>query len=933
GLEETEVLITYAPRDTGRDAGDLIVVSNSSTGQRTDIPIQTTFSGTELVIAPTPLEFVSLDGAPVSQSTRVTSLGTVPVTITGLFLSDDTDPEFSIATDTVNLPQLARGEFFDIEVVYTPEGGDSDLGTLVIQTDADNDAYREIEVPLAANQPTPEIVVSPPNISFGAVELNVETPQEVIAIENLGNAPLVIDRIALALAPPPTNDMYHLYDLPELPATLDPDAVLRFHVSYQPTEEGSHNTAVVIASNDPDEPMVNVPLSGRVRQPCIQVLPGSVDFGLVALDIESAHAQMQVINCGDLPVTVNEITIDDPGFDWAPVDAAMARADVELLPLSTMPIEVWYTNNGLPEGQRLDATLTVDNTSNEHPRIDVPLRVTGGGAPTCEVRLLPRRMDFGLVARGRNVTRELTMLNTGTGHCEIRNQTIEPPLMIPIPLPGFNEVRFILTGPAPNGRLGPGAEEPIEVTYRPNAFIGDSGKLVVTYWDPFRMEERRAEADLSGIGGESNIEVIPERLDFGRVTAGECASREERVTVYNTGIVNLCITDVHLDGDACDEFLIVDRPIADGDGCIIVTRASPAEVRLVYEPTNLGRDECDLVFDSDANDTPSLRVALVGEGIRERHQTDVFEQTSGRTVDVLFVVDNSGSMGEEQDNMRNNFARFIAGAQAFQNDYQLGIVTTDMDAATDQGRLQGEPRIMRRGPQVENQFADTVRVGTNGAGEEKGLEAAQKALSNPLAFDTGVACRADGDCVQPDACVEGFCGGYNRGFVREEAALEVVFVSDEDDFSSGALNFYVDFFKNIKGFRNEGRFHAHAIVGAENGQAHNCSSADGDASAGDRYVEVARQTHGGIYSICSNNFGVPLQQIGNQAFGLQVQFFLSRPAVRASVQVAVDGMRRNDGWDYDDPSNSVVFGEATVPQAGQTIQVDYEAQCFERRGG
>ena len=50
-----------------------------------------------------------------------------------------------------------------------------------------------------------------------------------------------------------------------------------------------------------------------------------------------------------------------------------------------------------------------------------------------------------------------------------------------------------------------------------------------------------------GIGGDSNISVIPSRLDFGSVTAGDCASREERVTVYNTGIVNLCITDVRLE--------------------------------------------------------------------------------------------------------------------------------------------------------------------------------------------------------------------------------------------------------------------------------------------------------------------------------------------------------------------------------------------------
>ena len=53
---------------------------------------------------------------------------------------------------------------------------------------------------------------------------------------------------------------------------------------------------------------------------------------------------------------------------------------------------------------------------------------------------------------------------------------------------------------------------------------------------------------------------------------------------------------------------------------------------------------------------------------------------------------------------------------------------------------------------------------------------------------------------------------------------------------------HVDFFKNIKGFRNEGLFHANAIVGANNGRAANCDSANGAADAGRRYVEVADRT-------------------------------------------------------------------------------------------
>ena len=110
----------------------------------------------------------------------------------------------------------------------------------------------------------------------------------------------------------------------------------------------------------------------------------------------------------------------------------------------------------------------------------------------------------------------------------------------------------------------------------------------------------------------------------------------------------------------------------------------------------------------------------MGEGVSTSRQVDEFVQTSGQTVDVLFIIDNSGSMQEEQDNLDANFSQFIQGAQQFQNDYQIGVVTTDMVDGNESGRLQG-PRIIRRGPNVENEFGSAASVGTSGAGDEQGL--------------------------------------------------------------------------------------------------------------------------------------------------------------------------------------------------------------------
>ena len=121
------------------------------------------------------------------------------------------------------------------------------------------------------------------------------------------------------------------------------------------------------------------------------------------------------------------------------------------------------------------------------------------------------------MARGRTVTRTLEVLNRGTGNCQITNQEVTAPLdiMLPIPIPGLNAVRFVITSPLPLGDIGPGALVPIEVTYRPEVFAVDQAKLKISYTNPYaeaEMAELVAEADLTGIGGASGISVIPGKI-------------------------------------------------------------------------------------------------------------------------------------------------------------------------------------------------------------------------------------------------------------------------------------------------------------------------------------------------------------------------------------------------------------------------------------
>ena len=193
--------------------------------------------------------------------------------------------------------------------------------------------------------------------------------------------------------------------------------------------------------------------------------------------------------------------------------------------------------------------------------------------------------------------------------------------------------------------------------------------------------------------------------------------------------------------------------------------------------------------------------------IPENIEEGILRQSNAKPVaaDILFVVDNSCSMEDEQENLARNFQNFISEI-AGTGDYRVGIITTDVSSdgqeqeglsSTNYGtdapyytsmspdrascRSAGialscfrgsdpSKRIVSSGQgsraQIET-FSQNVKVGSCGSGTEAGLEAVSRALNR-----MNIGC--------------------NRGFMRDEANLVVVVVSDEDDHSSRGVRTYVE---------------------------------------------------------------------------------------------------------------------------------------------
>jgi len=207
------------------------------------------------------------------------------------------------------------------------------------------------------------------------------------------------------------------------------------------------------------------------------------------------------------------------------------------------------------------------------------------------------------------------------------------------------------------------------------------------------------------------------------------------------------------------------------------------------------------------------------------------QQPEDLPADILLVIDNSGSMCEEQENLVENFfdpdcpitdldnvpddlrnpspekvqelsqsCGFIQILAAFDNEFRVGVITTDVGQCDNRfaiaeseahaqagficagqafpnwgrrpqrGCMQGAPGrdkkfIAKGDTDIGEAFTSTLdNIQTFGSGFERGLDAMEVFL--------------DGDSVRAPGCEDDL-----DNFIRQDARLIVIFVTDEDDCS------------------------------------------------------------------------------------------------------------------------------------------------------
>ena len=250
-------------------------------------------------------------------------------------------------------------------------------------------------------------------------------------------------------------------------------------------------------------------------------------------------------------------------------------------------------------------------------------------------------------------------------------------------------------------------------------------------------------------------------------------------------------------------------------------------------------------------------------------------------IDILWVVDRSGSMNKYD-------AELLAGLEAMllalpTSDWRLVIINADPDRAV-----------------VNNQFplvpGDTI------ADAEDMLTMIGSGF-----YEQGFNSVYEYIVLNP----------YSSTWMRPEAGLLVVFVSDEEEQSDIEYPNVSDFLGWYRTQKMGSVFMASIVT--HSAETSVCTSSPNPRDEGKRYMEATTALGGVVIDICDTDWSPGVTDATNSLDPYE-SITLTHEAEADSIRVFIDGALNHD-WYYESSTNTVHF--TVIPTSGQLVEVGY----------
>jgi len=280
-------------------------------------------------------------------------------------------------------------------------------------------------------------------------------------------------------------------------------------------------------------------------------------------------------------------------------------------------------------------------------------------------------------------------------------------------------------------------------------------------------------------------------------------------------------------------------------------------------------------------------------------------ETRGSEVDIVWIIDNSGSMDKYQQQVIKNTSEFIQNFTADSRlHWKMGLISTDVSQVPYVGFTEADKLDWNTADATTKFQAAVGRLGTGGSIDEQSFAPFAKHIT---AFPN---------------------------FLRPNAHLAIIMVSDEPEFSSNytAQSFY-SFLTGLKG-ENASKVLTYGVFPLPTATG----SCGYSYRPGDKYYDFMEISHGKAFDLCAANFGPNLAAMGedlvnhltvlNPVIPVEHAADLKTISVSHKGKVLKQGFLAEGGqWIYDIATNTIRILDPSILEASDPyFTVTYQVQ-------
>src|SRR6267142_2658701 len=467
-----------------------------------------------------------------------------------------------------------------------------------------------------------------------------------ITVTNTSKAPLAVKTLTLSGSP----DLTAALDGGALPRTLGPGETVAGTARYQPRNLGLQQAQASLQAVEGGPGILS--MSGAGTGPWLQMKPKSLFVGPAAIGT-TRTSTVTATNVGydparAAPLALTAVYLGKNDGTWSVQSGARSVG----APGASVDIAVSFSPATPGFSQ---ATLVIESNDALHPRVEVPLSAIGRDLLPCALEVTPASpVNFGLQKLFTRVVGGFELANRTSDDCIVG----EPSIVSGAPAfrwPG---------GIVPAGRtLPPGGRMSVRLEFLAEQAQTYSGAV------RFYLSNRSAPSmtvDLVGAGDSSCFFVTPATVDFGPTLMG-CGIPNQFTYAVNWCSFPVTVTRVETIGAYFSS------------AAALPIRIDPnpnAALPIGYAPPSAGDDVGAIQVFTDMRQEP-FQAGITGGAQVSATIVDQWDQGTPK-VDLLIVIDNSGSMAEEQKALAQNLDRLWNRIALANADYHIAVTTTGM---------------------------------------------------------------------------------------------------------------------------------------------------------------------------------------------------------------------------------------------------------------